>query len=106
MSHAVIVHKGRTNVVEVDLGVDVSADTFTSEIRSEADIAAPLIMTWDVDFLTDGNDGMLVLTVDNLVTEQIKATSGFMDLKRMTGTEPVAVFDRPIEVEFRGSVTA
>jgi hypothetical protein len=105
MSHALVVWKGFTNVVTVGLGQDVSEDTFTSQIRSEADQAAPLLMTWQVTFDTDGSDGELVLTVDNLVTEQIKATSGFMDIKRMVGTEPVPVFDRPIEVEFRGGVT-
>lgn len=106
MSSEVIVYKGRTNVIEVGLGIDVSADTITSEIRSEPDQSAPLLMTWTVDFATDGTDGELVLTVDNTITADIQANSGFMDLKRIVGTEPIAVFERAIEVTFRGTVTA
>lgn len=105
MSSEVVVHKGRTNTITVSLGIDVSADTITSEIRSEPDVSAPLIMTWEVDFVTDGTDGELVLTVDDVVTSGIKANSGYMDIKRVTGAEPVPVFDRPLEVQFRGSVT-
>lgn len=102
----VIVHKGRTNVIPVSLGIDVQGDTITSEVRSEPDISSPLIMTWIVSFVTDGSDGELLLTVDDVETAQIKATSGYMDLKRVTGTEPVPVFNEPLEVRFVGSVTA
>lgn len=105
MSSKVIVHKNRTNILPVSLGFDVSADTITSEIRSEPDVNAPLIATWVVSFKTDGRDGEIVLTLDDLVTSQIKANSGYMDLKRITGTEPVAIFDQSLEVSFRGSVT-
>ena len=105
MSNEIIVHKGRTNVVTVDLGIDVSADTLTSEIRSEPHQGAPLIATWSVAFATNGADGKLILTLDDLATSQIKATSGFMDIKRVTGSEAVAAFDKPLEVTFRGTVT-
>ena len=105
MSNKVIVHKGRTNIVRIDLGIDVSADIITSEIRSEPNVESPLLATWDVDFDTDGVDGKLVLTLDDLITSQIKANSGYMDLKRITGGEPVPVFDQPLEVTFRGTVT-
>lgn len=105
MSSELVVHKGRTNVVTVDLGFDVSADTFTSEIRSEPDQGAPLIMTWTVTFETDGTDGLLVLSVDNTITADIAANSGFMDIKRVVGAEPVPLFDSPIEVTFKGTVT-
>ncbi|MET0787498.1 MAG: hypothetical protein ABWY25_12430 [Paenisporosarcina sp.] len=106
MSNTVIVHKGRTNTITVDLGMDVSDDTITSEIRSEPVVEAPLIATWTVTFETDGTDGKLVLRLDNLVTAQIKENTGYMDLKRLVGTEPVSIFDRPLEVSFRGTVTA
>lgn len=106
MSSKVIVYKDRTNVVTVSLGIDVSADIFTSEIRSEPDTEAPLIATWEVFFKTDGTDGELVLRLDDLETKQIKANSGYMDLKRISGSEPFAVFDQALEVSFRGSVTA
>lgn len=101
----VIVHKNRTNVVTVSMGLDVSATPVTSEIRSQPDVGAPLIATWVVSFKTDGKDGELILTLDDLVTSQIKADSGYMDLKRMVGGEPLAVFDQALEVTFRGSVT-
>lgn len=105
MANKVIVHKGRTNILRIDMGIDVAADVFTSEIRSLPDQESPLLATWVVSFETDGHDGMLVLVLDNLVTGQIHANSGFMDLKRVTGSEPVPVFDRPLEVSFRGTVT-
>jgi hypothetical protein len=105
MSNEVVVHKGRTNVLRVKLGMNVSADTFTSEIRSEPSSDSPLIATWVVSFVTNGADGELLLKLDDLVTAQIKANSGYMDLKRVTGGEPVPVFDRPLEVTFRGTVT-
>lgn len=102
----VVVYKGRTNTLPVSLGIDVSADTITSEVRSEADSSAPLLMTWTVGFLTDGTDGELVLTVDDSATAGINANGGYMDLKRISGGEPIPVFEYAVEVEFRGSVTA
>lgn len=105
MSSKVIVHKDRTNTLTISLGIDVSADTITSEIRAEPDVGSPLIATWIVSFKTDGRDGELILRLDDLITSQIKANSGYMDLKRVTGSEPVAVFDQALEVSFRGSVT-
>jgi len=105
MSSEIVVHKGRTNIITVSLGIDVSADTITSEVRSEPDVSAPLLMEWDVTFDTDGTDGELVLTVDDVITAGVAANSGYMDLKRVSGGEPIAVFDRPLEVTFRGSVT-
>jgi len=106
MSNKVIVHKGRTNVVRVNLGIDVSADVIFSEVRSEPDQDSVLLMSWQVDFETDGTDGMLILTVDNTITAQIEPSNGWMDLKRVSGGEPISVFDKPLEVSFRGTVTA
>jgi hypothetical protein len=105
MSNKIIVHKGRTNTLYVNLGINISADTFTSEIRSEPTQESPLIATWVVSFVTTGSDGKLKLVLDNTHTSQIAANSGYMDLKRVTGSEPVPVFDRPLEVSFRGTVT-
>lgn len=106
MSNEVVVHKGRDNTVIVNVGVDVSGDTVTSEIRSQPDVDSPLLATWDVDFLTDGTDGKLLLTLDGLTTSQITAKIGYMDLKRVSGVSVLPVFDKPLEVEFRGTVTA
>lgn len=106
MSEAIVVHKGRTNIVTLDLGIDVSADTITSEIRTKPEQDAPLVAEWVVTHETDGTDGKLVLTLDDIFTSQITVASGFMDVKRVSGGEPLPVFDRPLEVEFRGTVTA
>jgi hypothetical protein len=105
MSNKVIVHKDRTNVIQINMGIDVSDDTITSEIRSEPSVDSPLLAIWTVDFLTDGTDGKLVLTLDNSITQDISASSGYMDLKRVVSGEPMVVFDRPLEVDFRGVVT-
>lgn len=105
MSNTVVVHKGRTNTIIVNMGIDISSDTFTSEIRSEPSVEAPLLATWTVTFLTTGTDGKLKLVLDDVVTAQVLASSGYMDLKRVTAGEPVPVFDRPLEVVFRGTVT-
>lgn len=105
MSNKVIVHKGRTNTLQINLGIDVSADTFTSEIRAEPTVESPLIATWTVVKISGGTTGQLRLTLDDLITGQIKANSGYMDLKRVTAGEPIPVFDRPLEVSFRGTVT-
>jgi hypothetical protein len=102
MSDKIIVYKGRTNIITVSLGFDASNDVITSEIRTAS---GTLIATWAVAFDGDGTDGELVLTLDNSATSGIQYTSGFMDLKRLIGAEPVSVFDEPVEVEFRAVVT-
>lgn len=107
MSNQVIVHKDRYNTLQVNLGYDISDETFTSEIRSEPTVHSTLIATWDVSFLSDGSDGKLLLVINSEVASQITANSGYMDLKRVgTDQEPVSVFDEPLEVSFRGVVTA
>lgn len=102
MSDTIVVHKGRTNIITASLGIDVSGDTLTSEIRTES---GTLIATWTVVYDSDGTDGELVLSLDNSITATIAYPSGLMDIKRLVGGEPVNVFDNPLEVEFRESVT-
>lgn len=102
MSDPIVVHKARTNVITVSLGIDVSSDTITSQIRTAS---GTLIATWSVVFDGDGTDGELILTLDNTVTAAIAYPTGLMDLKRILNGEPVSVFDKPIEVEFREVVT-
>ncbi|MET0786840.1 MAG: hypothetical protein ABWY25_09055 [Paenisporosarcina sp.] len=105
MSNQVIVHKGRTNTVTVSMGVNVSGDTITSEIRTEPNQESPLVATWVVTFATNGADGELILKLDDTVTAGIVVDTGYMDLKRVSNGEPIPVFDRPLEVVFRGTVT-
>lgn len=99
-----VVYKNRTNIITVSLGIDVSGDTITSEIRTPTGV---LIATWDVVFDSDGTDGELILTLDNSDVESadIGYSSGLMDLKRVSGGEPYVIFDKSLEVEFREVVT-
>lgn len=106
MANQVVVHKGRTNVLTVSMGIDVSADTITSEIRADASRTSPLLATWVVTNATDGTDGNLILTLDDSATSSIDSDRGYMDLKRVSNGEPLPVFDKPLEVIFRGTVTA
>lgn len=101
-----VVYKGRTNVVPVGLGVDVSNDEITSEIRVEVDPTSELIAAWTVENVTDGTDGEILLVLDDAVSASIELSKGYMDIKRVTGGEPVPVFDEPLEVLFKKVVTA
>jgi hypothetical protein len=101
----IIVYKNRTNIVTVNLGIDVSSDTFSSQIRKTKSSTSALIASWTVSFKTNGTDGMLVLTLDNSITSLITGTTGYMDIKRIIGSEPFAVFSEPLEVTFRDTVT-
>lgn len=104
MTNPVVVHKGRTNIISVNLGIDVTGDTFSSEIRSEPDVDSQLLATWVVT-VEDASTGELKLVLDDLFSGQVTVSSGYMDIKRVTGGEPVAVFDEPLEVSFRGVTT-
>lgn len=101
----VVVQKGRTVVVEVSLGFDVSLDVITSEIRVSANPISALIATWAVSFATDGTDGELLLTLDDDITTGILNSVGYMDLKRVSAGEPLSIFDQALEVVFTESVT-
>lgn len=105
MGNSLIVHKGRTNIVPVSLGMDVSGDTITSEIRAKPVATSELIASWTVSFETDGSDGEIILTLDDSDTVDITYSRGYMDLKRVTAGEPVPVFDKPLHVEFKDVVT-
>lgn len=99
------IYKNRTNVVRLDLGIDVSGDTITSEIRAKVGVDSPLLGTWVVSFLTDGTDGKLILTIDDSQLTDISAKNGYMDVKRLSAGEPLQIFD-PIKVVFKEVVTA
>jgi hypothetical protein len=102
----VVVYKNRTNTVLVNLGIDVSGDTFASEIRVDKNMTSTLIATWTVTFLTTGVDGRLKLVLDDSVTSVITQTVGYMDLKRTSNGEPLPVFATPVKVVFRETITA
>lgn len=106
MVDEIVVHRDRDNVLAVALGIDVSADTITSQIREKPDTDSDLIAAWDVAELTDGTDGELILTITKAVASAITQRTGYMDLKRVSAGKELPVFDRPLEVIFRGTVTA
>lgn len=102
-------YRGRKNKVLVGLNRNVSDSTFSSEIRVDKDPESELLATWDVNFVTDGNDGELVLTLPTSATEEITKSGGFMDMKEVVSgdtAEPLSVFGEPLEVIFKNVVTA
>lgn len=107
MSGRITVYKNRTNTITVNMGMDVSADTITSQIRAKPEVTSALIAEWAVSYPVggDGTDGEIVLTMDDVITAQIAASIGYMDIKRVVGGEPVPVFEQPLEVVFQGAVT-
>ena len=88
----------------MDLGYNVTGTTLTSEIRSEPRVDAPLLATWTV-VVTDAATGKLTLTMDDVMAAQIIPDSGYMDIKQMRGSDPYAVFDKPLAVTIQGVVT-
>lgn len=107
MHKPIVVYKGRTNVVALNLiDLDVSGETFVSEIRATPDRESTLIATWGVSFVNDGTDGKLLLTLDNSVTGPIEHSNGYMDVKRVSGGEPLPLFDEVLQVVFKETVTA
>jgi hypothetical protein len=97
-----------TNTVMVELGYDVSQDVITSQIRKGTQVSTELIADWTVEFVTNGMDGKLRLTIDDSVLVDSSITMGYMDMKRMVGGvggEPTPVFDGPILVNFLDVVT-
>ena len=102
----IILYKNRTNRFKVNLGIDVSTDTFTCQVREKALVTAPLIATaTSVTFETTGVDGVLYGLFDDSTLNAVTAKSGYLDLKRMSGGEPLPVF-APVKVKFQEVVTA
>jgi hypothetical protein len=105
MSGELIIHRNRTNIVPIGLGMDVSGDVITSQIRTEPGAEGPPLAEWTVAFATDGTDGELVLTLTSEDLASVTANYGYMDLKRESGGEPLSVFLEPLKVAFKGVVT-
>ena len=104
----IVVHKGRTKVVKFQANYDLSGDSITSQIRVAANRSSPLIAEWDVEFATDGSDGIVILRLDDTVTAEISHRCGYMDIKRCIGGpsgDPVQMFDDPLQVVFKEVVT-
>jgi len=106
MYQPIIVHKSRTNVVTLSLDADISDDTLTSEIRSEPNSTSDLLATWTIAPVTDGSDGLYTMTLDDSALTAIVHSTGYMDIKRVSSGEPLPLFDDPLPVLFKDSVTA
>lgn len=102
----ITIHRGRTAVIPLSLGFDVSGDTFFSDVRVAPDSTSEKIAEFVVTFETNGVDGELILTMDDAIVNTVTRSKGYMDVKRVSGGEPFAVFSEPLEVFFKGSVTA
>jgi hypothetical protein len=106
MSDYITVYKGRTKVLPVTLGKDVSKAKFKADIRVSQDPSSALVSTWSVLFATDGTDGELLLTLDRSVTMEIDRVRGYMFLRKLTDREPIHVFEPPLEVRFVSTIAA
>ena len=100
------VYKRRRNVKTIDLGIDVSSDTFESQVRSEKNHTSALIATWDISFVTDGTDGKLEIIIDDASLLDVIQKKGYMDIKRISGGEPYPVFEGFVTVIFHEVATA
>jgi hypothetical protein len=105
MDEPIYIYKNRTNVLTESLGIDVSADTFTSEIRERKSVTSLLIATLTVTFADDGTDGELILTCPSTEVDSVTQRHGYIDIKRVSDGEPLALF-APKKVIFVDTVTA
>jgi hypothetical protein len=107
MYNPVKISKGRTTTLLVNLNVDLSDDDSmpTAQVRADKNPTSALLGTWVVNFVTDGVDGKLVLTMDNSQSTGVTRSNGYMDVKRLVGGEPLSAFDEPIPVVFEEVVT-
>lgn len=105
MTNPIRVRRGRTERVTIFLPYLVTGDEITSQIRSGLSVNSSLIAEWTVNI--DPEDGRkLYLTLDDSDTAGIVELVGYMDLKRVTGGEPVQVLDYPLLVEISDPITA
>lgn len=101
----IVIERGRTITLPVKVSYDVSEDTITSDIRVSRNSSSLLIAHWMVSYRTDGKDGELLFVLDDSVTANIAEHFGYMDIKRVTGGEPVGMVDTPMEVIIRDVIT-
>lgn len=99
----IVIKRRRTERVTIKLGYSVANDTITSQIRVGVSPTSTKIADFQVDVSADGRT--IWLTLDDSITQNITQSGGWMDIKRVTGGEPVDVFDTPLPVVFRNVVT-
>lgn len=107
MNTELVVYKFRDNIYTCDMGMDVSTETLTSQIRTEPDVNSTLLATFTVEMGDAGGvDGEIILTLLAEDLDEINVREGYMDIKRVVGGRPLPVFDKPLKVDFRGVVTS
>lgn len=92
------VFRNRTTVHLFDLGMNITGDDIVAQIRAGRETTSALIADWVVE-VTDAATGQGTITLDNS-DSVITAETGWMDIIRVTGGEPLAVMDQPLQVEF------
>lgn len=96
------VYKQRTNIYEfVFFGMDLSEDVITSQIRRGRSTTSHKIVEFEIRPKTDGKDGRFIFTIDDSNLQSITDVMGYLDIKRMSGGEPLPVLESPIEVVFQ-----
>lgn len=103
MSGPLVLHKNRVNIITVNVGMDITGDTLTSQIREFESPDSELLVDWDL-VVDDAANGLITLTAD-LVSNPVTKTRGFMDIKRVSGSAALPMFNGTLVVEFRGTVT-
>lgn len=99
----IVIHRYRTERITVKLRNGVGSDPITSQIRTRVNPTSTKIADFEVDVSADGRT--IWLTLDDSVTREITVSGGYMDIKRISGGEPVNVIDTPIPVVFKNVVT-
>lgn len=102
MADSLVVYKQRTNIFEfIFFGQDLSQDVLTSQIRRGQSSNSHKIAEFDIRPRTDGKDGRYIFTIDDSELENIPDVVGWLDIKRVSGGEPLAVLESPIPVTFQ-----
>jgi hypothetical protein len=100
------VYRGRTTVVPIALGVDVTGDDLVAEIRTATDPESTLLATWDVDIEIPAL-GIGTMTLDDSVADIAPdIDGGWTDILRVTGGQPISLFAAPVRVRFVNMPTA
>lgn len=92
------VERGKTVVVGISIGFNVSLFEFLCEMRESEDPASAIITTWDMSFETDGKDGELLASLDDSITSVLVLGAAWLHLYRVSGSTHLPVFGEPVEV--------
>lgn len=105
MLDRITVHKHRATVISFGFGIDLSQDTLTSQIRDSKNSTGNDLGFWDIQPLTDGTDGRYVFTFSPEKATLVTVDKGYMDVKRVSGGQPLTLMNRILTVEFKDVIT-